>query len=72
VGYSLLDLTRRLIAASGLEIQLQFDKARTGNSTVRRFIGHPGKLESLGLTIVHPDMDKLLPAMLHPTSARQP
>ncbi|MPW20595.1 NAD-dependent epimerase/dehydratase family protein [Paraburkholderia sp. CNPSo 3157] len=71
VGYSLLELTRRLIVASGLEIQLQFDKSRTGNSTVRRFIGHPGKIESLGLKVIPPDMDTLLPTMLHPTPTRQ-
>ncbi|MFM0597982.1 NAD-dependent epimerase/dehydratase family protein [Paraburkholderia dilworthii] len=64
VGYSLLDLTQRLIAASGLQVQLQYERARVGNSNVRRFVGHPGKLESLGLSVNPPNMDSLLPAML--------
>jgi nucleoside-diphosphate-sugar epimerase len=71
VGHSLLDLTRRLIDASGLRIELRLDKSRTGNSTVRRFIGHPGKLESLGLNVAAPNMDALLPAMLRSATARQ-
>jgi nucleoside-diphosphate-sugar epimerase len=71
IGHSLLDLTQRLIAASGLRVQLQYETSRIGNSNVRRFVGHPGKLEALGLSVTPPNMDSLLPAMLRQTPPQQ-
>jgi GDP-4-dehydro-6-deoxy-D-mannose reductase len=64
IGSHLLDITRRLIACSTSPIQLHYESSRTGNSNVRRFIGSPAKLESLGVSVACPDFDRLLPAML--------
>ncbi|MBP0593884.1 NAD-dependent epimerase/dehydratase family protein [Paraburkholderia sp. LEh10] len=64
VGSRLLDITQRLIACSGKPVQLHYESSRTGNSNVRRFVGSPAKLKSLGLSVACPDFDELLPAML--------
>jgi Nucleoside-diphosphate-sugar epimerases len=64
IGSRLLDVTQQLIACSETPVQLQYESSRTGNSNVRRFVGSPAKLESLGLSVAHPDFDILLPAML--------
>jgi len=63
-GQRLLDLTQRLIAVSGVPVELQHDDSRRGNSDVRAFVGDPSRLRALGL---HPDpseMDPILEAIL--------
>lgn len=63
-GQRLLDLTQRLIAVSGVPVELQHDDSRRGNSDVRAFVGDPSRLRALDL---HPDpseMDPILEAIL--------
>lgn len=64
IGSSLLDVTRQLIACSGQTVELEYDVARRGNSTVSRFVGSPTKLLDMGLLPAHPDFHALLPEML--------
>ncbi|MDQ0073971.1 GDP-4-dehydro-6-deoxy-D-mannose reductase [Variovorax boronicumulans] len=68
-GQRLLDLTQRLIAVSGVPVELQHDESRRGNSDVRAFVGDPSRLKALGLRTEPSDMDAVLEAILH--SARK-
>lgn len=68
-GQRLLDLTQRLIAVSGVRVELQHDESRRGNSDVRAFVGDPTRLKALGLHAGPSDMDSVLEAILH--SARE-
>jgi len=68
-GRRLLDLTQRLIAVSGVPVELQHDESRRGNSDVSAFVGDPSKLKALGLQPELSDMDSLLEAILR--SARE-
>lgn len=63
-GQSLLELTRNLIAVSGLAVELQHDESRRGNSDVRVFVGDPSRLKSLGLRFEPSDMNAVLANIL--------
>jgi nucleoside-diphosphate-sugar epimerase len=68
-GLRLLDLTQRLIAVSGVPVELRHDESRRGNSDVRVFVGNPSKLKELGLQAEASHMDSILEAILR--SARE-
>lgn len=68
-GLRLLDLTQRLIAVSGVPVELRHDESRRGNSDVRAFVGDPSKLKALGLQPEASHMDSILEAILR--SARE-
>lgn len=68
-GQRLLDLTRRLIAVSGVPVELLHDESRRGNSDVRVFIGDSSRLKALGFHAGPSDMDAVLEPILH--SARK-
>ena len=68
-GQRLLDLTQRLIAVSGVPVELKHDESRRGNSDVRAFVGDPSKLKALGLHVEPSDMDSVLEETLR--SARE-
>lgn len=61
---NLMDLTNRLIQLAGVPISIECDPSRVGNSTVRRFVGDPSRLDSLGLVARPTDIDSLLTSML--------
>lgn len=63
-GQRLLDLTQRLIAVSGVPVELQHDESRRGNSDVRAFVGDPSRLKALGLHPEPSEMDSILEAIL--------
>lgn len=63
-GQRLLDLTQRLIAVSGVQVELRHDESRRGNSDVRVFVGDPSRLKALGLHVEPSPMDSVLEAIL--------
>jgi len=63
-GQRLLDLTRRMIAISGVPVELQHDESRRGNSDVRAFVGDPSRLKALGLHAQAADIDAVLEGIL--------
>jgi GDP-4-dehydro-6-deoxy-D-mannose reductase len=63
-GQRLLDLTQRLIAVSGVQVELRHDESRRGNSDVRAFVGDPSRLKALGLHVEPSPMDPVLEAIL--------
>jgi nucleoside-diphosphate-sugar epimerase len=71
-GQRLLDLTRRMIAISGVPVELQHDESRRGNSDVRAFVGDPSRLKALGLRAQASDMDALLEAILRDAREKTP
>lgn len=68
-GHNLQALTQRLAQIAGIPVTVRRDPARHGNSNVRAFVGHPGRLRSLGLSPGAGDMDEVLAAVL--ASARE-
>ncbi|MGO4390456.1 NAD-dependent epimerase/dehydratase family protein [Variovorax sp. M-6] len=69
-GQSLLELTQRLIAVSGVPVSLRHDASRRGNSNVRSFVGNPGRLQALGFSLSNPDIDALLTRILEAARAQ--
>ena len=68
-GHQLLDLTRRLIALSGIDVELSQDLSRRGNSDVKTFIGDPCRLNALGYSCAGSDFDAILADILRSARA---
>lgn len=63
-GTRLLDLTQRLIAVSGVPVELQHDESRRGNSDVVAFVGDPSRMKALHLHPEPLEIDSILEAIL--------
>ncbi|WP_080427137.1 NAD-dependent epimerase/dehydratase family protein [Burkholderia ubonensis] len=61
---NLMDLTTRLIQLAGIPVRIERDPSRIGNSTVRRFVGDPSRLNSFGIGAHTTNLDALLASML--------
>lgn len=61
---NLANLTMRLVELAGAPITIEHDERRVGNSTVRRFIGDPSLLNSLGIVARPTDLDAVLASIL--------
>lgn len=70
-GLTLLELTQRLIALSGLPVRISQDTARRGNSNVRAFVGNPGRLHGLGIELPPIDVDAILMKILEGARAAE-
>lgn len=64
------DLLTLLIEASGKPIAVEIDREIGGVSAVPRMVGSPEKLESLGLSVPHPDFPRLIGSILEHEHAR--